>query len=67
MLSKTAKNLPAPNVGDNVGLPIPKVDRRKLGPNHILCVITIISSSFHSIRTNKGTLDSKFTRGEFEL
>ena len=36
MLTDTALRLLPLNIGDNVRVPIPKVDRGKLGPNHIL-------------------------------
>ena len=40
MLLNTALKLPPLSVGDNVRVPTPKVDKGKLGPNHILGVIT---------------------------
>ena len=42
MLLNTALTLPPQSIGDNVRVPIPKVDKGKLGPNHILGVITSV-------------------------
>ena len=66
MLSNTASRLSPVALGDNVRVPIPKVDRGKLGPTHILSVITEVSNHSYRIGTNKGTLDRKYSRGEFE-
>ena len=35
LLSDTAKSLPEIAIGDNIGVPIPKEDRGKLGQSHI--------------------------------
>ena len=63
MLLNTALKLPPLSVGDNVRVPIlkviPKVDKGKLGPNHILGVITKVSNNSYSIGTEKVTLDRK--------
>ena len=66
MLSNTASKLPPVALGDNVRVPIPNVDRGKLGPTHILGVITEVSNNSYRIGTNKGTLDRKYSRGEFQ-
>ena len=53
-------------LGDNVRVTIPKVDRGKLSPTHIFGVITEVSNNSYRIGTNKGTLDRKYSRCEFE-
>ena len=66
MLTDTALRLLPLNIGDNVRVPIPKVDRGKLGPNHILGVITKVSNHSYRIGTKEGTLDRNYSRGEIE-
>ena len=61
MLLNTALKLPPLSVGDNVRVPIPKVDKGKLGPNHILGVITKVSNNSYSIGTEKVTLDRNYS------
>ena len=67
MLLNTALTLPPQSIGDNVRVPIPKVDKGKLGPNHILGVITKVSNNSYRIRNEKGTLDRNYSRGEIAL
>ena len=66
MLINTALRLPPLSIGDNVRVPIPKVDKGKLGPNHILGVITKVSNNSYRIGTKKGTLARNYSRGEIE-
>ena len=67
MLSDTAKSLPLVSIGENVRVSIPKVDRGKLGNKHILGVITEKNGIYFRIGTRYGILNSKYTRGEFEI
>ena len=79
MLLNTALTLPL-SIGDNVRVPIPKVDKGKLGRNHILGVIIKVSNNTNSYRigtvsnnnsyrigTEKGMLDRNYSRGEIAL
>ena len=67
MLLNMALRLPPLSIGNNVRVPIPKVDKGKLGPNHILGVITKVSNNSYYIGTEKGTLDRNYSRGEIEF
>ena len=53
ILLNTALRLPPLSVGNNVSVPIPKVDKGKLGTNHILGVITKVSNNSYCIGTEK--------------
>ena len=68
MLLNTALTLSPLSIRDNVRVPIPKVDKGKLCPNHILGVIIKVSNNnSYRIGTEKGILDRNYSRGEITL
>ena len=65
MLSATSKRLQPLNVGANVAIPVPEVDKGQAEFRNILGVITTVTDDgLYEIGTRTGNLKQKYTRGE---
>ena len=66
MLSVTAKHFKPREVGENVSVPIPDVDRGRGEFRNVLGVITEVGNDgMYNIGTTHGTLKQKYTRSRF--
>ena len=68
MLASSAKKFHPANIGDNVLVPIVRPDKmNSLGPRNMLGVVTNISEGVYTIGTRDGTLNTAYTRNQFEV
>ena len=68
MLKLSSNMLPEGSVGDNVVLPISKPDVKTiLGCRNMIGVIADNQDGKYTISTKQGTLDTPFTRNQFDL
>ena len=68
MLVSSAKKFHPANIGDNVLVPIERPDKmNSLGPRNMLGVVTNISEGVYTIGTRDGTLNTAYTRNQFEV
>ena len=66
MVSLSNSRLPAVDIGTNVVVRVPDVDRGRLAPRNVLAVIVDVSSSgFHLLGTKEGLLERLYARNEF--
>ncbi|CAJ0922719.1 unnamed protein product, partial [Mesorhabditis belari] len=64
MLHASEQRFAPIDVGQNVLMPIPCVDRPKIGPRNLMGVVTAVTDGFYSIGTQNGHLRQKFTRNQ---
>ncbi|CAJ0953545.1 unnamed protein product, partial [Mesorhabditis belari] len=64
MLHASEQRLAPIDVGQNVLMPIPCVDRPKIGPRNLMGVVTAVTDDFYSIGTQNGHLRQTFTRNQ---
>jgi hypothetical protein len=57
--------LPAVDIGTNVVIRVPDLDRRRLAPRNILAVVDISSSGLYLLGTKEGLLERLYARNEF--
>jgi len=68
MVKRSRIDLQAGEIGDNVAVPIPMVDRGRGDPRNILGVIIDCNENdLYTIAVKVGILRSKYTRNEFSL
>ena len=68
MVKRSRIELQAGNIGDNVALPVPMVDRGRGDPRNILGVIIDRNENdLYTIATKQGILFYKYTRADFTL
>ena len=68
MVKRSCIELQAGNIGDNVALPVPIVDRGRGDPRNILGVIIDKNENdLYTIATRHGILSIKYTRADFTL
>ena len=68
MVQRSRIDLQAGEIGDNVAVPIPMVDRGRGDPRNILGVIIDRNENdLYTIAVKVGILRSKYTRNEFSL
>ena len=67
MVSRSNQILRPIDIGDNVTIPIPSVDRGRGDPRNILCLVTHFSSNTEQYKlvTRHGLLNSTFSRNYF--
>ena len=67
MLSRSSWKLKPLSPGDNVIVPVPKLDRSNGDlPNIIGVILTIDEKGLYTIGTNSGKIKGKLSRGQFE-
>ena len=68
MVKRSRIELQPGNIGDNVALPVPMVDRGRGDPRNILGVIIDKNeNNLYTIATRHGILSNKYTRADFTL
>ena len=68
MISSSAKRYVPALVGDNVTIPIERLDKmNSFGQQDVLGVITGVSDAVYTIETKYGSLGSSYTRNQFDL
>jgi len=68
MVKRSRIELQAGNIGDNVALPVPMVDRGRGDPRNILGVIIDKNENdLYTVATRHGILSNKYTRADFTL
>ena len=68
MISSAAKKFQPAAMGDNVVVPIERPDKmHSLGPRNKLGIVTDISEDIYTIGTRDGTLNTNYTRNQFEV
>ena len=68
MISSAAKKFQPAAMGDNVVVPIERPDKmHSLGPRNMLGIVTDISEDIYTIGTRNGTLNTNYTRNQFEI
>ncbi|KAK4326939.1 hypothetical protein Pmani_002543 [Petrolisthes manimaculis] len=68
MVKRNRRLLTEANVGDNVTVPIPNVDRGRTDPKNLIGVIVERDSQeLYKIATKSGVLDGKFSRNQFDI
>jgi hypothetical protein len=68
MVKRSRIELQAGNIGDNVALPVPMVDRGRGDSRNILGVIIDRNENdLYTIATRHGVLSNKYTRADFTL
>ena len=69
MLKMSDKKFPSGNVGNNVKICVPDVDRGKCGPRNVIGVITECDDQrgLYRIGTQYGTVNTMFTRSQFDI
>ncbi|CAJ0926440.1 unnamed protein product, partial [Mesorhabditis belari] len=64
MLHASEQRFAPIDVGQNVLMPIPCVDRPKIGPRNLMGVVTAVTDGFYSIGRQNGHLRQTFTRNQ---
>ncbi|CAJ0933860.1 unnamed protein product, partial [Mesorhabditis belari] len=64
MLRASEQRFAPIDVEQNVLMPIPCVDRPKIGPRNLMGVVTAVTNGFYSIGTQNGHLRQTFTRNQ---
>ena len=68
MRATSSKKFQKPNLGQNVRIKIPVIDRAKMDPRSIVVVITDIKDEkFYELATKLGKLKALYTRNQFTL
>jgi len=66
MVSLSNSRLPAVDIGTNVVVRVPDLDRGRLTPRNVLAVVVdVISSGLYLFYTKKGLLEQLYARNEF--
>lgn len=68
MLAQSQQKFPPANIGDNVLVNIPEVDRGRLAPRNVLAIIIDkTDQGFYILGTKNGKLKRLYSRNEFQL
>ena len=68
MVKRSRAELKSGEVGDNVAIPIPMVDRGRGDPRNILGVILDFDEqNMYTIAVKSGIINSKYARNQFDL
>ena len=68
MISSAAKRYEPALVGDNVAIPIERLDKmNSLSQQNVLGVIADVSDDLYTVGTKYGTLKTTYTRNQFDL
>ena len=68
MVKRSRRIMDRGNVGNNVTIPIPMVDRGRGDPRNIMgIIIDIDKSDYYTIAVKSGILSGKYTRNQFDL
>ena len=66
MVSLSNSRLPAVDIGKNVVVRVPDLDRGRLAPRNVLAVVVdVTSSGFYLLGTKEGLLERLYVRNEF--
>ena len=66
MVSLSNLRLPAVDIGTNVVISVPELERGRLAPRNVLAVIVDVSTSgFYLLGTKEGLLERLYARSEF--
>ena len=66
MVSLSNSRLPAVDIGTNVVVRVPDLDRGRLAPRNVLAVVVdVTSSGLYLLGTNEGLLERLYARSEF--
>jgi hypothetical protein len=64
MVSLSYSRLPAVDIGTNVVVRVPDLDRGRLAPRNVLAVINVSSSGLYLLGTKEGLLERLYARNE---
>jgi hypothetical protein len=68
MVSLSKSRLPAVDIGTNVVVRMPDVDRARLTPRNVLAVVVDVNcSGLYLLGTKEGLLERLYVRNEFQL
>jgi hypothetical protein len=66
MLALSREKLPPAEIGQNVVVKVPDVDRRRLAPRSVVAVVLSVNeSSLYKLGTKEGVLERLYSRNEF--